>query len=81
MAPMINATYHLARVNPDLCVGCGTCVDKCVNEAIYINDDGKADRIEEKCIGCGVCAHFCPENAITLVRRERIVNVPPLRKK
>ena len=78
---MINSTYHLSYFNHELCVGCETCVDKCVNEAIYINDDGKADRDADKCIGCGVCAHFCPENAISLMSGKRIVKVPPLRKK
>ncbi len=81
MAPMINTTYHLSSFNHDLCVGCETCLDKCVNKAIYMNDDGKADREAEKCIGCGVCAHFCPENAISLMKGKRIVKVPPLRKK
>jgi len=81
MAPMINATHHLSYFDHELCVGCETCVDKCVNEAIYMNDDGKADRKAEKCIGCGVCAHFCPENAISLMSGKRIVKVPPLRKK
>jgi len=80
IAPMINATNFISVVNENLCIGCGTCIDKCINEAIFINDNGKAQRIEERCIGCGVCAHFCPENAISLKELERIVNVPPPKK-
>ena len=81
IAPMINATNFISVVNEDLCIGCGTCVDKCINEAIFIDDKGKAKRFEERCIGCGVCARFCPENAISLKELERIVNVPPPKKK
>ena len=80
IAPMINATNYLSVVNEELCVVCGTCVDKCINEAIFLGDNGKAKRIMEKCIGCGVCAYFCPENAISMLEGQRIVNVPPLRR-
>lgn len=77
--PINNATNFLAEINQDLCVGCGTCVEKCHNDAIELNDDNKAERIEEHCIGCGVCAYFCPENAIALTGGKRIVNVIPAR--
>lgn len=80
IAPMINATNFISIVNEELCVGCGICIDKCINEAIFISGNGKAQRKEELCIGCGVCAHFCPENAISLRQFERIVNVPPIKK-
>ena len=62
------------------CVGCGTCVEKCYNKAIYLNDDNKAERMEEYCVGCGVCAYFCPENAISLIEGQRIVRMTPPRR-
>ncbi|MHA1728854.1 MAG: ATP-binding protein [Promethearchaeota archaeon] len=81
-APTANVTNFLAKINEDLCVGCGTCVEKCHNQIIILNDDGIAERDEEKCIGCGVCAYFCPENAISMVKTElRIVRMMPPRKK
>lgn len=70
-----NATNYLAVIDPDLCIGCGTCVDKCHTHAAYLNDQEKAERVEERCIGCGVCAAFCPENAISLKEGERIVHI------
>lgn len=70
-----NATNYLAVIDPDLCTGCGTCVDKCHTLAAYLNDEGKAARVEDQCIGCGVCAAFCPENAISLKEGERIVHI------
>ena len=75
--PINNATNFLAEINQDLCVGCGTCVEKCHMGAIELNDDDKAERIEEYCIGCGVCAYFCPQNAISLTSGKRIVTVIP----
>ncbi len=78
--PQNNAASFVAEINPDLCVGCGTCVEKCHNGIIELNNDDKAERDEEFCIGCGVCAYFCPENAITLVEKKRIVNIIPPRK-
>ena len=78
--PVANATNYLADINQDLCVGCGTCVEKCYNKAIDLNDDDKAERIEEYCVGCGVCASVCPENAISLIEGKRIVRMNPPRR-
>ncbi|MFX1503893.1 MAG: ATP-binding protein [Promethearchaeota archaeon] len=75
--PTANATNYLAEIDPDLCIGCGTCIEMCHNKAIELNDDNKAERIEEYCIGCGVCAYFCPENAISLIEGPRIVRLFP----
>ncbi|TFF89643.1 MAG: 4Fe-4S dicluster domain-containing protein [Promethearchaeota archaeon] len=78
--PVSNATNYLASIDQDLCVGCGTCVEKCYNKAIELNDDNIAERIEEYCVGCGVCAYLCPENAISLIEGQRIVRMSPPRK-
>ncbi len=74
-----NLTNYIAHVDHDLCTGCGTCVEKCYSGAKELNDEGKAETIEELCIGCGVCAAFCPENAISLVEKQRIVRFAPPR--
>ena len=78
--PVANATNYLASIDQDLCIGCGTCVEKCYNHAIELNDENKAERIEEYCVGCGVCAYNCPENAISLIEGQRIVRMFPPRK-
>ncbi len=77
---VVNATFYLAQINLDLCLGCGTCVEKCHNSAIFLNDDNKAEIIGEFCIGCGVCAYFCPENAISMIEGMRMVRMLPHRK-
>ena len=77
--PMINSTNYLSNIDQDLCVGCGTCVERCPTDAIELDDNDKAVRNADYCIGCGVCAHFCPENAISLLEGMRKVFVPPPR--
>ncbi|TFF85801.1 MAG: 4Fe-4S dicluster domain-containing protein [Promethearchaeota archaeon] len=78
--PIRLKTTCLARI-PDesKCVGCGTCVQYCPTEAIYLKD-GKAEHRENLCIGCGQCQLQCPEGAVELVTNERMVFLP-LRKK
>ena len=50
----------------DECVGCGTCVDSCPNEAIA--EDGDVYKIQaDKCLDCGVCVDSCPTGAIAEV--------------
>ncbi|MBU1671362.1 MAG: 4Fe-4S binding protein [Actinobacteria bacterium] len=62
----------LPEVDPDVCVGCGTCADqRCVMGAILVVDD-LATVEPARCIGCGLCVTGCPERALTLVRREGV---------
>ncbi|MFX1448062.1 MAG: ATP-binding protein [Promethearchaeota archaeon] len=74
---LINSTNFLSQIDPDLCSGCGTCIEKCPVDAIKLNNSDLAEVNAEYCIGCGVCAHFCPENAITLLEGMRKVYVAP----
>lgn len=48
------------------CVGCGTCLKSCPNEALYI-EDGQCHVDEDRCILCGYCAPSCPEFAIRVI--------------
>ena len=74
-----NLSSFVAKVDQEICTGCGTCVEKCYSGAKELNDEGKAETNEERCIGCGICAAFCPEGAISLVERQRIVRLAPPR--
>ncbi len=77
--PLVNSTYYLSVMDPDLCTGCGTCVDLCPMDAIEINDEGVAQRDEAACFGCGICARFCPEEAVSLQEGLRRVSILPPR--
>lgn len=77
--PLINSTYHLAVIDPEVCSGCGTCVEWCPTEAVELNADGVAEVDEKSCFGCGVCTRFCPEEAASLKEGLRRVFIMPPR--
>ena len=80
MFPMVNIAYYSVNIDQVSCTGCGTCVEKCFNQVLEINDDGIAEKVEEECVGCGVCSYLCPENAISLIEGPpRRVNIIPAR--
>ncbi len=59
----IEIETRFARIDADICVGCGLCKDACVFEAI--EGDWRGYRVvEEACRGCGNCSAECPVNAI-----------------
>ena len=65
---ILDPSRFQAVIDPDLCSGCETCLDRCRFNAIEASD-GNADImrvIAEKCMGCGLCQITCPESAISL---------------
>ena len=48
------------------CIGCQACIPACPYEALYINDEGLCQVIEEKCVECGQCIEVCPVSALSL---------------
>jgi electron transport complex protein RnfB len=62
-----------ARIDPDLCVACGTCVERCQIDAIIEGDEfNEIDTA--RCIGCGLCVPTCPEEALSLVEKTGVVS-------
>ncbi len=51
-----------SAVDPQKCSGCGTCEEKCPEEAIVMNE-GLPKVEQEKCSECGVCVIACPYQA------------------
>jgi NAD-dependent dihydropyrimidine dehydrogenase PreA subunit len=70
------ASNFYAEVNPELCKGSGTCVERCSMEAVRM-DNGVSSVDLARCIGCGLCVPTCPENAIFLVKKVH-ETVPPM---
>jgi heterodisulfide reductase subunit A-like polyferredoxin len=61
---------QVAKVAPETCVACATCVRTCPYGAPAINSLNKAEIQGAKCMGCGSCAAACPARAITLQHHE-----------
>ncbi|MDQ1275493.1 MAG: hypothetical protein QG610_1067 [Euryarchaeota archaeon] len=56
---------ELASINPDLCTGCGICLEVCRFGAVLENFTINP----YSCEGCAVCTVACPENAVSLMPR------------
>ena len=53
------------EIDPDLCNGCGLCVDVCPSDTLSMVD-GLARVTGDQSIHCGHCAAICPEGAVTV---------------
>ncbi|RLC06642.1 MAG: hypothetical protein DRH34_00240 [Deltaproteobacteria bacterium] len=69
------AVYFIRKTDPDLCVGCGECIDICPVDVITL-EDNVATIDEDWCIGCGVCATKCEFDALNIIYREDQSPVP-----
>jgi len=54
-----------ARIDADICLLCGACLERCRAGAIRIEDRAEVDRLA--CEGCGVCALVCVAGAVSFV--------------
>jgi len=69
------ASNYYAEVDPELCNGCGICVEQCQLEALTIVN-GMATVNLDRCIGCGNCVANCELNASHL-RKKEVESLPP----
>lgn len=55
-----------AKVNQDLCIGCGTCESLC--SAVFKVENGKSHVIADECADCDcqVVVNSCPVSAISI---------------
>jgi Na+-translocating ferredoxin:NAD+ oxidoreductase RNF subunit RnfB len=71
------ASNYFAEIDPDLCSGCGTCMERCQMEAVEMDGDTAAIK-RTRCIGCGLCVSTCPTGAMSLeLKPENERSVPP----
>ncbi len=62
---LCDPSRYMPNIDADKCSACGECVDRCLFNAIDIENDVASFK-KEKCLGCGQCAFICPEEAIVL---------------
>jgi anaerobic carbon-monoxide dehydrogenase iron sulfur subunit len=51
------------RLQTDLCIGCGNCVQACPFRAIFWDDGQNKPQV---CVYCGYCARYCPYDVLAL---------------
>ena len=66
----------IERIDSELCIGCGICIDSCCLDVIRMDKESKKAIIKypEECMTCYFCEQDCPENAIYVSPTK----VPPL---
>lgn len=71
------SSFH-AKVDHEMCNGCGVCADRCQFGApMVLNGTTQLDI--KRCVGCGVCVVTCPTGALTLAKKpEDQRSQPPL---
>ena len=53
-------------LDPEKCVGCGSCALVCAAGALVLGEAGKAVLDMEKCVGCGMCFTACKTGALAI---------------
>lgn len=56
----------IERIDPELCNGCGICVDSCCKDVLRMDEKGKKAIIKypDDCMLRTICEIECPQNAI-----------------
>ncbi|SDG51463.1 4Fe-4S dicluster domain-containing protein [Selenomonas sp. WCT3] len=62
----VSGKKQQAKIMPQQCVACGTCLDVCPRGAISIFHGSYAQVDPGRCVGCGLCTRECPANIIQL---------------
>lgn len=56
-----------AWVDPEECIGCELCLERCFFDAMRMEDEGDLAAVDaEGCMGCGLCQVVCPTDAILM---------------
>ena len=66
-ARIVSSSYR-AVFDPEACVSCGVCLDRCQMDALEMSGEEIVFN-PERCIGCGLCVTTCPSGALSLERK------------
>ena len=64
------------RFDPDLCVACETCIERCPPAALVMGENEVPQVNLDRCFGCAVCASGCPSDAIVMEAKPDF-QIPP----
>jgi ferredoxin len=69
-----------ARIDADLCNGCGICEKRCQVGAVRVGKKTRKAGIDlNRCIGCGLCVTACPQKAVSLEKKTGQTTPPQTR--
>jgi len=68
MPNAVATSKYIAQDDPEKCISCGKCVERCQFRARHM-EDGKKIFDKNRCFGCGLCQTTCPTKAISLMVR------------
>ena len=63
-ARFMSSSGYVAKVQEDICDGCGECAEFCPFRAVEIDRFATVDT--DRCMGCGVCVGRCSVQAVSL---------------
>jgi heterodisulfide reductase subunit A2 len=68
----VSTLAEISRIDPDLCAGCGSCVQSCPYSAITYDGQKRVATVNDAlCRGCGSCAAACPSGAAEIGHFQR----------
>jgi ferredoxin len=79
MANVVARSAFVNTADPEMCVGCESCIDYCQFGALSLEPSDPYIQINQtRCVGCGVCVPVCPDGALSLMRRpeDEVLPVP-----
>ena len=79
IANVVARSAFVNTVDPEVCVGCESCIEFCQFDALTLEPADPYIQINDtRCVGCGVCVPVCPDGALKLIRRpdDEILSIP-----
>ena len=78
-APTFFRAEYICQVDTEKCKGCRSCMKQCqFGSKFYSSVLSRVYIDPTRCFGCGVCRAACPNDAISLVPREKVLEVANL---
>jgi Fe-S-cluster-containing hydrogenase component 2 len=60
------------RVNPELCIACRLCIDRCIFGAVFLDPKDDSIAVCDLCGGKPLCVEFCLTEALRYVPSHRV---------